>query len=554
MTPKDTTQDLESLPRSSNELSEGVSPTLEGVTEEFEPELSASELQRLLDDLIQKAIEEARADFYVYAKLMAPVLLPEGFKDGRHIELMCRELEKVERSIEDHNPRREQIFLPPGSMKSKLLNLFVTWCLGRHPKWNILHIGHTISFAEDNFGRQIRDLIKTPEYSSVFPDTRVRSDIRAAGRWSTTEGGIYYCTGVATKIAGRRAHLAICDDVISEQTAFSKLERDKINRWYVPGLQSRLLPNGAEVIVNTRWHTEDLSGFLLNMDAHTKRPWNVVSIPAILDDNAAHLLGLKPDESFWPEFWPLEVLLEKRASPGMSKQTWASLYLQTPIPDEGGIIDIKNIMYWEYESPPAISYLIVSVDSAFSMSERADFSAITIWGIFKMKERDFKGREVLSNNLILLDAEQGKWEFPELCTKITDINRKYYPDVILVEKKGSGYSLVQELKRRMLPIKEYIPDKSKELRLVATTPFFEAHKVWFPRRKWAEEVINQLVSFPHIPHDDLADTVSQAIIWMRDARQLGNDGYSVDEDEEKERRPRSTYWSKLTGGMSTVRT
>lgn len=514
-------------------------------------QFSVEDLQQLLDNLISEAVSKARDDFYVYVKIMAPVILPEGFIDGKHIQLMCKELEKVEASVEAKDPIRFQLFLPPGSMKSKLLNLFVTWCLGRHPKWNILHIGHSTSFAEDNFGRQIRDVIKSPEYGSIFPDTKVRSDVRASGRWSTTQGGQYYATGVGTRIAGRRAHISICDDVISEQTAYSKLERDKINKWYVPGLQSRLLPNGAEVIVNTRWHLEDLSGYLVKIDSTSRRPWNIISIPALLDKKSADLLGLKEGESFWPEFWTTDVLMEKKDSDGMTKQTWASLYMQSPVAEEGNIIKEEDCLFWDSETPPKVSYVLISMDTAFSTSNSADYSAITVWGIFKQKFTNHKGDEEMISCMILLDAEKGRWDFSDLCNKTVEYNRAYFPDSIIIEKRASGQSLLQEMRRRALPVREYIPERDKVTRLHASTPFFEAGRVFFPQRKWAEEVINELTLFPHVQHDDYTDTVSQAILWMRDSYVLGNDGYSVDEEDEDDGfSQRKTYWSKLVNSAA----
>jgi predicted phage terminase large subunit-like protein len=510
-------------------------------------EIPEEELQSLLAKLIEVAVAEARQDFYVYTKLMAPVLLPEGYKDGKHIEMMCRELEKIEQSVVNESPQRLQIFLPPGSMKSKLLNLFVTWCFGRHPKWNILHIGHSTEFAHDNFGRQIRDLIRTPEYHSIFPETEVRQDVRASGRWATTKGGQYFATGVGTRIAGRRAHISLCDDVVSEQTAYSKIEREKINNWYVPGLRSRLLSVGAEVIVNTRWHMEDLSGYLTKVDATSPRPWKIISIPAILDEKSAELLGLKAGESFWPELWPSDRFEEMRASDGMTKQVWASLYMQNPIPDEGAIISPQDIMIWDHEDPPSVNYVVISMDTAFSTSQRADYSAITVWGVFKQKQVDYRGNEVYTSNMVLIDAKKGRWTFPELCEQSDEMNRKYLPDLFLIEKKASGQSLIQELKRRMFPIKEYLPDRDKETRLHACVPFFEAHRIWFPKRKWADEVITELTSFPHVPHDDYVDTTSQAVLWMRDRYVLGNEGYSVDEEEDEDPfKKRKTYWSQLT--------
>lgn len=507
--------------------------------------------------------EEAKTNFYTYVQLLAPEILPEGFVNGRHIKVMADALQDVERrtiqSTDRDNQKvvfgkRLQIFLPPGSMKSKILNLFVTWCLGRHPKWRILHVGHTKSFAEDNMGRQIRDLMATPEYNRLFPDTIIRKDVKAAGRWDTTAGGTYFAAGVGTNIAGRRAHISICDDVVSEQTAYSDVERPKINEWYVPGLRTRILPGASEIIVNTRWHIDDLSGFILRADEESKIPWRVISIPVFLDKEASRLLGLPEGESFWPELWPTELLLDKKNDKGMSEAKWNALYMQNPVPEEGNIFKEDEFKFWTDPEPPPLDYILVSLDTAFSTKERADYSAYSIWGIFKTGEEDFMGEEYVRNNMILLEAGRGQWEYPDLVAKVKEINTAYNnPDAFLIEKKASGQSLVQDLRRRGFPVFEYIPDKDKVSRAHACTPFLKSGCIYVPAdrlddntmrpKSFAQDLISEAIQFPFDAHDDLTDTFTQAILWMRDSFNVTLQDYGDDDEDEKSYQPRLSYWN-----------
>jgi len=520
-------------------------------------------------EFIQGALtKKARSDFYTYVRLMAPVILPEGFIDGKHIKLMSEELQIVERrttrsaklrSPQDTSPvvlgKRLQIFLPPGSMKSKILNLFVTWALGRHPMWNIMHIGHSTQFAEDNMGRQIRDVMNSPEYAEIFPGALIKKDVKAAGRWETTKGGKYYATGVGTRIAGRRAHISIVDDAVSEQTAYSSVERPKINEWYGRGLRTRVLPGGSEIIVNTRWHVDDLSGYLLKADESSKMPWKVIAIPAILDSYSAGLLGLPVGHSYWPEFWTDAMLLEKKTDKAFSEAAWNALYMQNPVPEEGNIFKENLFQFWSDNDPPALDYIVVSVDTAFSTREKADFSAYTVWGVFKDVEEDLAGQELLVSNMILLEAEEGRWEFPELCLKMREINDVYQPDTFVVEKKASGQSLIQEMRRRNFPVTEYIPDKDKISRAHACTPFMEAKRIWVPAvrlddettrpRSFAEDLIHQAIQFPFAAHDDLTDTFTQAILWMRDSFAVSHPEYDEDEEIEAQSAVRFSYWNMV---------
>jgi predicted phage terminase large subunit-like protein len=494
---------------------------------------------------------------------MAPEVLPEEFTDGRHIELICNKLQEVEESVKSKtkDPKRLQLFLPPGSMKSKLAsNLFPAWCMGRNPNWCFLAIGSDFDFSVDNFGRPTKDLIDSDRFKAIFPATILKKDVQSAGRWDTTRKGRFVARGAGQNIAGRRAHISICDDVITEQT--SDTDRKKINTWYRKGLRTRLLPRGAEIIINTRWFVEDLSGFMLKIDGQmgdktaSVRPWEVVSLPALLDEKASKYLleGLPDDEerfaigtSFWPEFWPTQLLEEKRD--GMEPGEWLALYMQTPVAQEGAIVKRRQFNLWEEDDPPKCKYVLVSMDTAFSKSEYADYSAFSVWGVFTNVTTTFEGDQIAQECLILLSAGRGRWDFAELCSKAQELDKTYSPDFFVIEDKASGQSLITEMRKRSLPIVAYTPEKDKSYRLQATTPYFQAGRIWVPQGKtWVEELISEVISFPKAPHDDYVDTVSQAILWMRDNNLIDNDGFSnYEEEEDYWYNRRATYWSSLVG-------
>lgn len=531
--------------------------------------LTPEEEQLAYTELLDVLIDKARENFYTFVRLMAPEVLPGDFRDGRHIKIICDKLQEVLESVEwaaldpdKYKPKRLQIFLPPGSMKSKLAsNLFPAWCLGRHSNWCFLAIGHGQDFAIDNFGRPTKDLVASERYRAIFPRTALRKDVQSAGKWNTTSKGVFVANGVGQKIAGRRAHISICDDVISEQ--LTDMSREKVNEWYLDGLRTRLLPEGAELIINTRWHLADLSGFMEKLDGKTGRPWEIISFPALLDEKASEMLrepGDPPEKyavgtSFWPEFWPTDLLEEKKET--MRSARWNALYMQNPVQEEGNIIKRSDFQIWGEENgknpekPPKCKYIILSVDTAFSEKERADYSAYTLWGVFKEIFTDSEDNSTQRDGMILLAADKGRWDFNELAKKIQDLAKARGVDFVVIEEKTLGISLIRELRNRGVPVMPFNPEKDKTFRLQACTPFFQAGRVWVPEKDWVDPVIDEVVTFPAAPHDDLSDTVAQAILWMRDNFEISHDdyGFTLEDQREESRRTQNqgTYWSSLFG-------
>ena len=174
----------------------------------------------------------------------------------------------------------------------------------------ILSVSHSDQLASD-FGRSVRDVVNDQDYQSIFEGVKLRSDVRAAGKWQTNKNGVYVAAGVRTQIAGRGAHVALLDDVMSEEDAFSEAGRRYIKEWYPAGLRTRLMPNGSIVIINTRYHEDDICGWLLSSQGDgTDRAmnWEVIRIPAWVDDSSSKILNLPVGESYFPEWKPKEIL------------------------------------------------------------------------------------------------------------------------------------------------------------------------------------------------------------------------------------------------------
>ena len=199
--------------------------------------------------LMKKIDEESQDDFLTFVRLMAPKLISD-WKMGKHIEVISKKLTQ----LENGEIKRLMVFLPPRSSKSVICSkLFPAWYIGKNPEHEILTVSHSDQLSSD-FGRSVRDLVNTEDFARIFGGVSLRSDVRAAGKWKTTQGGTYYAAGVRSQIAGRGAHIAILDDVMSEEDSFSEAGRKYIKEWYPAGLRTRIMPNGSILIINTRYH------------------------------------------------------------------------------------------------------------------------------------------------------------------------------------------------------------------------------------------------------------------------------------------------------------
>jgi predicted phage terminase large subunit-like protein len=464
--------------------------------------------------------EEGQTDFMKFVTTMWP-----GFIHGRHHALMARKFEE----IAEGKTKRLIINMPPRHTKSEFASFMLpAWFLGRFPGKKIIQCSNTAELAV-GFGRKVRNLVDSEVYAKIFPNVALRSDSKAAGRWSTNANGEYFAIGVGGTVTGKGADLLIIDDPHSEQeAALASADPsvfDKVYEWYTSGPRQRLQPGGSIVVVMTRWSKRDLTGKILQaMTDRDGDEWEIIELPAILPS----------EKPLWPEFWSYDELSKLRIELPLSK--WSAQYQQNPTSEEGALVKREWWMEWEAENPPYCQFVIQSWDTAFTKNERSDYSACTTWGVF------YKDENENDPHIILLDALKERMEFPELKARALEYYQEWQPDAFIIEAKASGAPLIFELRRMGIPVQEFTPTRGNDKisRLNSVTDLFASGKVWAPRKRWAEEVIEEMAAFPNSDHDDLVDSSTQALIRFRKG---GFVNLPTDEpDEPREFRRKVAYY------------
>ena len=420
---------------------------------------------------------------------------------AQHLKALIEKLEAVERG----ELKRLIVLMPPRHGKSEVISKrFPCWYLAKHPKDNVVQAGYAESIALTH-SRQARDIFVSQDMEVLFPQVRYRPERvgqeiviperQAAHEWGTKQGGSYYAVGIGGGLTGRGFNIGIIDDPIKDaEEADSATYRERAWEWYTKVFRTRAEPDAAIIIVMTRWHQDDLVGRLLEQskrDPATDQ-WEVLHFPAITDGKA-----------LWPERYPMEALLTYRAD---DPKAFESLYQGNPTIAEGQII--KREWWQYYRQAPPFTRIIHSWDTAFKDKTLNDFSVCTTWG-------------ETQTGYYLIDVWRGKVEFPELKRVAASLYDRDKPDIVLVEDKASGQSLIQELERNTtIPVKAVKVDRDKVARTNAATPLIEAGRVYLPESaKWLYDYIEELSSFPSGAHDDQVDSTTQALSFLRGPRE-----------------------------------
>ena len=467
----------------------------------------------------------AQKDPIAFAKYVYP-----GFKVGPH----HKKLAKIFQDVVDGKKKRVIINIAPRMGKSEFSSyLFPAYFLGNYPEKKIIMATHTAGLSED-FGRRVRNLLESEEYHEVFPNTVVADDQKAAGKWSTGAGGQYYAVGVGGALAGRGADLFVIDDPHSEQDikANSRATFDNAWSWFQTGPLQRLMPNGAIIVIMTRWSLIDLTGRLLNYNIQNpdSEPWELIELPAILNQDT------DKEKSLWPEQWPLDLLKQKKQQ--MDPRYWNAQYMQNPTSDMAALVSRRDWKIWEADEPPPCEYIIQSWDTAHETKNTSDYSACTTWGVWYNEE------DGNSTNLILLDAFKDRMTFPDLKQAALKHYKEWQPDAFIVEKKAAGGPLIQELRRAGIPVQEFTPSRGndKMVRLNAVADLFTSGRVWAPDTRWAREVIEEIASFPVGEHDDFVDTCTQALLRYRQGGFISLESDEKDDDFLYKYRRKAAYY------------
>ena len=436
--------------------------------------------------------EVGKDDFLTFIDHVYP-----GYKVGPH----HKRLAKIFEDIANGKKRRVIVNIAPRHGKSEMISyLAPAWFLGKYPNKKIIMASHTADLAV-NFGRRVRNLVGSEAYRDVFPQIELQADSKSASRWGTNFNGEYFAIGVGGALAGRGADLFIIDDPHSEQEA--KTGRPDVFlpawEWFQSGPLQRLMPGGSIIIVMTRWSKLDLTGMIVNQMGKEEDvdQWEIVEFPAILNE--------KP---LWGDFWSLEELLGKKA--GMDPRYWQAQYMQNPVSEEGALLKREWWQVWEKDDPPSCEFIIMSLDAAQETNNRADYNALTTWGVFFNEE---------TNNyaIILLNSIKKRMEYPDLKALVLEEYKEWEPDVFIVEKKSNGSALYQEFRRMGVPVGEFTPGKGQDkiARVNAVSALFQGGVVFAPDRRWAKEVIEECNDFPSGTNDDLVDSTTLALMRFR---------------------------------------
>lgn len=416
-----------------------------------------------------------------------------GYEPAKHHLLLIDRLEAVVRG----DIRKLAIFMPPGSAKSTYSSvLFPPWFLAQQPSSSILTCSHSADLAT-SFGRRSRNLIDDHEKVLGYG---LREDSKAADEWATNNGGVFFCAGVGGRIAGRRADLALIDDPVgSKDDAYSKPVRDSHWTWYNFDFKTRLKPNARIVLVQTRWHEEDLAGKLLATEGDE---WVIINLPMLAKENDP--LGRKVGELLWSDYFTPRMLMEAQKN----NTVFSALYQQDPTAEDGDYFKrawIDGNAYDRHQLPSIKELTIyVSSDHAVSLKEDADSSCMIPCGV------DSEGIV-----WILPDVEWSKFDTLQAVNIMIGKMRLRMPRCWWAEGEKISKSIGPFLRRQMKEegvfcyIEELHPAKDKMTRAQSIRGRLQAGMVRFPRyAPWYADAVNQMMKFPAGTHDDFVDALA----------------------------------------------
>ena len=403
--------------------------------------------------------------------------------------------------------RRLIINIPPRYGKTELaVKMFIAWSIANNPRAKFMHLSYADSLVKDN-SDAIRDIIKSPAFRYLFPESQMSTKTDSKEKWYTTKGGGLYAVSTGSPITGFGAGdfgdrqyqgtgsdadgfggCIIIDDPLKPADKDSELKRERINARFNNTIASRVNNPGVTpvVLIMQRLHDHDMAGFL--MDNGSGEPWEVLSLPAIKDDGTP----------LWPEKHSIQQLERMREA---DPETFASQYMQSPMVASGNIFKREWFKFYDHHSMPTyFDKTFQSWDFTFKSSASSDNVCGLYWG---KRGPDF----------YLLDYVCGKMTFTESVKAMMLMTEKH-PEGIAkyVEAKANGEAVMDLLKAKINGIIGVNPKESKLARAHAVSPLFQAGNVYLPSdATWVYDYIDELTKFPNATHDDRVDATSQGL-------------------------------------------
>lgn len=436
------------------------------------------------------------AEDYAFSRLISYAAYQwPGYRDAPHHRLIARHLEAVERG----EITRLMITMPPRHGKSMLASeFFPAWYLGRNPDHYVAMATYAQELADD-FGRKVKNQIGDETFTSVFPNVKLADDSKSAKRFhingmeggfehSLNQRGAYYAVGVGGPLTGRGAHLLLIDDPVkNREDADSEIVRKKTKDWYTSTAYTRLMPGGRVVIIQTRWHEDDLSGWLLADHAH--EGWVQLDLPAIGEDG----------QPLWPEQYGLEDL--EKIKKAIGARDWSALYQQRPTPDTGDYF--KSEWLRPYEKVPARETLRVYGASDYAVTaDGGDYTVHVVVGIDP------------ENRMYLLDLWRKQAASDVWVEAFCDLVKQWKP-LSWAEEQGQiragigPYLDRRQRERQAWCVREAFPTRGdKSVRAQSIRGRMGLDGLYVPiNAPWYADLRSELLSFPAGKHDDQVDAL-----------------------------------------------
>lgn len=456
----------------------------------------------MVDPLFAALVAGARESLTAYACLYDPKYTPNRF----HAHLAG----VLERAVA-RGRGRIIVQAPPQHGKSRMVSSdFPAWFMGKHPDAPIIAASYGKDLAERN-GQSVRDRIGSAVHQVVFPDSALNASTTAKANFMMAQGGRYFGTTVQGGATGFSAKLFIIDDPVkNREEAESPVMREKIKDWYKSVVYTRLAEDSILVIMHTRWHQDDLAGWLLREQA--QEGWEVVNFPAVAE--GGDILGRKPGEALVPELFSVAALDAKRKAVGA--RDWLALYQQQPTEKGGGVFKRDNLRFYVTKDKltmarPMNRYILI--DPARTRKKTSDFTAMAVIGLHT------------DGNHYVLDMVYDKLTLKQRGERLIALHRKWKP--LAVGYKATGFegdidymAQAQDAENYRFTIAAVNDTTDKAGRIMRLAPEVEEHRWWFPeslqKTNSSGEVVElieqfieaELEAFPAGIHDDMLDCLA----------------------------------------------
>ena len=494
-------------------------------------------------------IDKIRAEVSLYEFFKQAWPQIEGTKEfvgGRHIEVICEHLELVA----DRKIKKLLINLPPRFSKSMLISVaFPAWVWLRNPSERFLCSSYALQLANRD-SRYCRTLIQSPWYQKNWKNYSLLKDQNTKGRFDNTFKGYRIATSSKSAATGEGGSILITDDGNNIKDGQSEVDREGRLEWWSQIWSTRLNDkrNDCMIVVQQRTHERDISGFVMDNDINND--WVKLILPMEFELSRKSRTVVLPSTKgkVWEDWrteegqllWPERIGTKEveDAKNTLGSYGYAGQYQQRPSPAEGGIIKKAWFQWWKDITPPQIEFVLQSWDTALTAKEMSSYSACTTWGVF-YDENNIE-------NVILLSMWRGRAEYPELRERTKrlyydyrDTGKEKEPkfkgrnvDMCLIEAKASGDPLIQDLASAGIRAIPFVPnkygDKIQRVRLI--TPLIEGGRVWLPARPmqydallpYADDFLESVACFPNTESRDLVDTMTQALLKLKDGRFILN--------------------------------